>query len=181
MNAGEIIAENVKRLREERSWSQSQLADRAGTSKVIISQIEKGDSNPTINTIWKLAKAFSLPYTSLLDPPEAKAVHVRKCDASEITEENYHVFSYYPENRERNFEVYQFEVDPHGEYTSMGHSTKSFEYIMMTNGELTVKIKDKQYKLEKDDALYFEAADSHTYINIGELPAKGWMIIQYLD
>lgn len=181
MNAGQIIAQNVKRLREERNWSQGQLAEKAGTSKVIISQIEKGDSNPTINTIWKLAKAFSLHYTSLLDPPEAKAVHVRKADVSEMKEENYHVFSYYPESRERNFEVYQFEVDPHGEYTSMGHSTKSYEYIMMTGGELTVKIDDKQYTLKNDDALCFEAAASHTYINDKDIPAKAWMIIHYID
>lgn len=181
MNVGQIIAENVRRLREERSWSQSRLAEKAGTSKVIISQIEKGDSNPTINTIWKLAKAFSLPYTSLLEPPETKAVHVRKADASQMMEENCHVFSYYPKNQERNFEVYQFEVDPHGEYTSMGHSTKSFEYIMMTSGELKVKIDGKQYCIETDDALYFEAANSHTYKNDSDIPARAWMLIQYME
>lgn len=181
MDAGQIIAQNVKRLREERNWSQGQLAEKAGTSKVIISQIEKGDSNPTINTIWKLAKAFSLPYTSLLDPPKMKAFHVRKGDVSEMKEENYHVFSYYPETIERNFEIYRFEVDSHGEYTSMGHSTKSYEYIMLTEGELTVKIDGNQYSLFEGDALCFEAANSHTYKNNGDKTAKAWMIIHYID
>ena len=58
MEIGKIIAHNLKRLREERNLSQGQLAEMAGVSKVIISQIEKGDSNPTINTIWKLTGAL---------------------------------------------------------------------------------------------------------------------------
>ena len=179
MKVGEIIAVNVRRLREERNWSQGQLAQQAGTSKVIISQIEKGDANPTINTIWKLAKAFSLPYTSLLEISETSAVHVRKCDASEISEDKYHIFSYYPENHERNFEIYLIEVEPHSEYTSIGHSKKSFEYVMLTQGELTVRVDGKEYELSGDDALRFEAAASHAYVNNGDKTAKAWMLIQY--
>ena len=39
MEIGEIIAYNLKKLREEQNLSQGQLAERAGVSKVIISQI----------------------------------------------------------------------------------------------------------------------------------------------
>lgn len=46
MEIGEIIAYNLKRIREERNLSLGQLADSAGVSKVVLSQIEKGDSNP---------------------------------------------------------------------------------------------------------------------------------------
>ena len=51
-------------------------------SKVVVSQIEKGDSNPTINTIWKLTGALELPYTSLLEMDRVKPVHIRKEDIS---------------------------------------------------------------------------------------------------
>ena len=90
MEIGEIIAYNLKKLREEQNLSQGQLAERAGVSKVIISQIEKGDSNPTINTIWKLTSALGLPYTSLLEMEETRAVYVKKKERSEISEGLYH-------------------------------------------------------------------------------------------
>ena len=83
MEIGKIIAYNLKKLREEQNLSQGQLAERAGVSKVIISQIEKGDSNPTINTIWKLTSALGLPYTSLLEMEETRAVYVKKKERSE--------------------------------------------------------------------------------------------------
>ena len=65
MEIGKIIAYNLKRLREERNWSLSQLAEMAGVSKVMLSQLEKGASKPTINTVWKITGALHEPYTSL--------------------------------------------------------------------------------------------------------------------
>ena len=62
-----IIGENLKRLRLERNLSLGQLSGQSGVSKVMLSQIEKGTSNPSINTIWKIADALQVPYTALLD------------------------------------------------------------------------------------------------------------------
>ena len=53
MNLNEIIAVNLKRLRAERGFSLGKLSELSGVSKVMLSQIEKGESNPTINTLWK--------------------------------------------------------------------------------------------------------------------------------
>ena len=99
MEIGKVIAHNLKKLREERNLSQGQLAELAGVSKVVVSQIEKGDSDPTINTIWKLTGALELPYTSLLEMERVKPVHIRKEDISELVEDKYHIFSYYPKTR----------------------------------------------------------------------------------
>jgi transcriptional regulator with XRE-family HTH domain len=55
MEVNTVIAENLKRLRTTRHLSLGKLAELSGVSKVILSQIEKGDSNPTINTLWKIA------------------------------------------------------------------------------------------------------------------------------
>ena len=49
MELNEIIAENLKRLRTERGLSLGRLAELSGVSKVMLSQVEKGESSPTIN------------------------------------------------------------------------------------------------------------------------------------
>lgn len=180
MNIGNVIAYNLKKIREERNLSQGQLAEMAGLSKVVISLIEKGDSNPTINTIWKLTGALGLPYTSLLEIDSKTPVHVKRIDASELDEDKYHIFSYYPKNSERNFEVYQMFMESGCDHSSIGHSSNSYEYLMLTEGEVSIIVNDREYVLEEDDGLYFDASVPHRYINRREKTAKMVLIIQYL-
>lgn len=180
MEIGKIIAANLKRLREEQNLSQGQLAEKAGVSKVVVSQIEKGDANPTINTIWKMTGALGLPYTSLLDSPNPQAVHVRKQDITALTEDRYHIFSYYPKSAERNFELYEIEMDAGCEHPSIGHSSNSFEYILVTEGQITLRVGDRDYPLDTEDALYFDASLPHCYTNTHPQTAKAVLLIQYL-
>ncbi|MDE7429663.1 MAG: XRE family transcriptional regulator [Lachnospiraceae bacterium] len=180
MEIGEIIAYNLKRIREERNLSLGQLADSAGVSKVILSQIEKGDSNPTINTIWKITGALQLPYTSLLELPETHAVHIKKADIHELVEDKYHIFSYYPKDQYRNFEMYQIEMEPGCVHSSIGHSTNSSEYIMMMEGQAVLEVNGKRYLLLKDDALFFEASVPHCYKNETDKPVKMMLLIYYI-
>jgi transcriptional regulator with XRE-family HTH domain len=180
MEICEIIAKNLKRIREERHLSLGQLAEQAGVSKVILSQIEKGDSNPTINTIWKITGALQLPYTSLLEPAEVKTVHIKKVDIQELEEDKYHIYRYYPKNQDRNFEMYQIEMDIGCSHSSIGHSSNSSEYIMVIEGELLMDINSKEYVLEKDDALFFDASYPHIYKNISNERVKAVLIIYYV-
>lgn len=180
MEIGKIVASNLKRLREEQNLSQGQLAEKAGVSKVVISQIEKGDANPTINTIWKLTGALGLPYTSLLDPPNLQAVHIRKKDITALTEDQYHIFSYYPKSAERNFELYEIEMDAGCEHSSIGHSSNSFEYVLVTEGEISLCVGEQNYHLATEDALYFDASLPHCYTNTTAQVAKAVLLIQYL-
>lgn len=180
MEIGDIIATNLRRIREERHLSLSQLAEQAGVSKVILSQIEKGDSNPTINTIWKITGALQLPYTSLLEPIEAQAVHVRKIDIPDLDEGKYHIFNYYSKDQNRNFEIYQIEMDVGCVHDSIGHSTNSSEYIMLIEGRMILDVNGHEYVLDQDDALFFDASYPHTYKNISEQRVKAVLIISYL-
>lgn len=180
MEIGKIIAHNLKRLREERNLSQGQLAEMAGVSKVIISQIEKGDSNPTINTIWKLTGALGLPYTSLLEPEAVKTEYIHGADVPELVEDKYHIFTYYPKNADRNFEVYRIEMEGGCDHPSIGHSSNSYEYVLMTAGKITMTINETEYVLETGDALYFDASVPHRYVNAGQETAKMTLLIQYL-
>ena len=93
----------------------------------------------------------------------------------------YHcIFNYYPKNQDRNFELYQIEVEPGCIHPSIGHSSNSFEYIMLLEGEMTITVNEKEYLLQKDDALYFDASVSHCYKNDGTVTAKAALLIQYL-
>lgn len=179
MEISEIIAANLKRLREERNLSLGQLAEMAGVSKVVLSQLEKGSANPTINTIWKITGALGLPYTSLLEMPETNAIHIRKKDIRDLCEEGYHIFSYYGKETERPFELYEIEMDPGCVHESIGHSSESSEYLIVTEGRMDIEVNGESYGLDPDDGLCFEAQVPHSYRNKTGEVAKAVMMICY--
>lgn len=61
----------VRRLREERQWSQEQLAEFADLNRSYVGEIERGRVVASILTVEKLARAFQLSNARLLDHCEA--------------------------------------------------------------------------------------------------------------
>jgi transcriptional regulator with XRE-family HTH domain len=67
MDVRQRLAANVKRLRNERGWSQEALADAAGLDRTYISGIERMVRNPTIIVVERVAVALGCPMGDLLD------------------------------------------------------------------------------------------------------------------
>ena len=97
MEITQVIGANLKRLRTERNLSLGQLAELSDVSKVMLSQIEKGETNPTINTIWKIANGLKIPYTTLLEQPKLGGAAIVKKSGNVQSDENgrYRVYCYY--------------------------------------------------------------------------------------
>jgi transcriptional regulator with XRE-family HTH domain len=79
-----ILAANVYHLRTSLGLTQEQLAAAIGVSQPRIAEIERGDANPRLGTLAKLARALGVPVADLLaersagedasDAPPAQAV-----------------------------------------------------------------------------------------------------------
>ncbi len=69
VKAPELVrfGENVRKRREEREWTQEQLAEKADLDQTFISGIERGARNPTIITITKLSKALKTSVSVLCE------------------------------------------------------------------------------------------------------------------
>lgn len=70
MKLGQILADNIRRLRNEQGLTQEELADRCQINRNYVGMIERRENSPTVDMLEKLAKAFNIPATSLLEPPE---------------------------------------------------------------------------------------------------------------
>jgi transcriptional regulator with XRE-family HTH domain len=62
----QLVARNVRRIRRERGYSQSELARRADLAKQTLSSIEAGEANPTMLTLSAIADALQVPVAHLL-------------------------------------------------------------------------------------------------------------------
>jgi transcriptional regulator with XRE-family HTH domain len=63
-----VLASNVYRLRKDRGLTQEQLAEAAGVRQPRIAEVERGDANPRLLTLARLAFALGVPVAALLDP-----------------------------------------------------------------------------------------------------------------
>lgn len=67
----QTLSSNIKLLRGRRNWSQADLAEVAGLSIVYLSDIERGNKWPYLDTMVKLARAFKIEVYELLKPDAA--------------------------------------------------------------------------------------------------------------
>lgn len=167
MELGKIIARNLNELRMERNLTLGQLSKISGISKAMLSDIEKGDSNPTINTIWKIANGLNVPYTRLMENVEKEATVIRKSEPTVQTgeTEHYRIYCYFSNTPVRNFELFYVELDAHSSNATIGHSEKAQEYIYVIQGELVLNTEMGNHTLNSGDALVFDSSIEHIYIN----------------
>lgn len=62
----------VRALRQERGLSQEEFAARAGVHRTYMGGIERGERNPTLTTIHKIASALSVAPNRLLERAGSK-------------------------------------------------------------------------------------------------------------
>lgn len=67
MDIRKQVGLNVRRLREERGWSQERLAFEADLHRTYVSDMERGNRNPTVIVLQKLANALGVPTAALLE------------------------------------------------------------------------------------------------------------------
>ena len=58
----------LKRVRTERGLTLEGTSELTGVSKAMLGQIERGESNPTISTLWKISTGLKLSFSELLEP-----------------------------------------------------------------------------------------------------------------
>lgn len=71
VRAKHILARNLQRMRRERQWSQHDLADRARVRQAVISALEGGSANPTLESLEKVALALDASIVDLFATPES--------------------------------------------------------------------------------------------------------------
>ncbi|TGV00162.1 XRE family transcriptional regulator, partial [Mesorhizobium sp. M8A.F.Ca.ET.173.01.1.1] len=96
-----IIAKNLATYRSKHQLSLDKMANLTGVSKNMLSQIEKGTSNPTITTLWKIANGLHLPLSQLTSTMHEPVDFVDESDIIPIVEDKVKIFPYFPYNERK--------------------------------------------------------------------------------
>ena len=82
------VGQNLRRLRNGLGLSLDEASKLTGVSKAMLGQIERGESSPTISTLWKISSGLKVNFISLLDDNRNQLVLVKKDEIHPIKEEN---------------------------------------------------------------------------------------------
>lgn len=66
MNPASQLGKRIRYLRNKRLWSQEELGFQSGINKNYICDLERGQRNPTLNLLSRLAEAFEMDISTLL-------------------------------------------------------------------------------------------------------------------
>lgn len=181
MDIQKITAKNIKAAREQRKITLDAAAKLTGVSRSMLAQIEKGDVNPTISVIWKIANGYKVSFTSLVEDSERPATLIRRADATPLSESDGKYLNYpaFPFSDERGFETYVIEIEPGGFLNAQPHILGAEEYITVFDGTVRTRAGEEAFDLAPGDSLRFRADRAHSYENIGEAICRLHMIIHY--
>lgn len=160
---------HLRRLRTERNLSLGQLAERADVSKMMLSQIERGGSNPTVNTLWKIANGLGVSYSALMESHAPQVSVVRREDVPTQSDEDgaYRLGCYFPNELGCGFEIYMDELDAGHAHSTQGHGPQTQEFLLVQTGRLQLDVAGDAHELRAGDAIHFDASLPHTYRNLG--------------
>jgi transcriptional regulator with XRE-family HTH domain len=70
------LGDNIRRLRRDVGMTQEDLADRLGCTNAMISQVERGRTMPSVETLAEIADILGTPYGVIFGEPLATAEHL---------------------------------------------------------------------------------------------------------
>jgi transcriptional regulator with XRE-family HTH domain len=162
------VARIIKAHREARGWSLGGLAKQTGLSKALLSRLESGSGNPSLETLWRLARAFDIPLGTLLGENEPPAIRVIRAEEgpSLTSESGLAARLVLAEGREHRTEIYEAYLLADVAYTSL-HPPGSEELVYCLEGIVEVGPERQEVELSPGDALWFPGDLTHRYFSRG--------------
>lgn len=168
MEPVKLVGENLRAARTRRGLSLSEVARQAGIGKGTLSELESGNRNPTLETLYALATVLGLPLGRLLAAePEARAeepLRVHRAAGPEISGRaaDVELLDSVDDGRTR-LEFYRLHIRAGTRYTSPAHHPRVIEQLHVHTGTLITGPESDPQTLGPGDYLRFEATAPHIY------------------
>ncbi len=160
------VAQNLRARRHQRGASLSALARMAGISKSTLSDLEHGRGNPSIDTLWALAQALSLPFAALFEENGERSVNVIRFDHSPLVAvegsgfRTRHLMSRHDQGA---VELYLLELDAGTRRDAVAHSPGVIEHVVVMSGRIDLGPDGQSELLGPGDYMQFPADVPHRY------------------
>ena len=160
-----MIAKSLVRERQRTGLSLAEIARRAGIAKSTLSQLEAGNGNPSLETLWSLCVALDIPFARLLEPQEQKTQVIRRGEGTKVVAEQAHyqaiLLAACPPGARRD--IYLLLTQPGADRISQPHPPGSVEHIIVTQGKAMVGLTEAPEELGEGEYICYPADQAHIF------------------
>lgn len=177
------LADTLKQLRHLRQWSLTQAAEQTGVSKAMLGQIERGESSPTVATLWKIATGFNVAFSAFIGNADGQlppAVQ-RYVDLPVFSQDNadMRVVPLFPFDKQLGFDMFVIDMAPGALSESSAHEQGVIEHVIVIEGQLELMVDGVWHQLAAGEALRFQADRPHSYRNASQHNVRLHDLIHY--
>jgi XRE family transcriptional regulator, regulator of sulfur utilization len=171
------VGPRVRALRDAIGLSLRDLAERSGVSAPMLSQVERGETSPTLAVAAKIAAGLELTLSQLLRLDEGQHVTVSHAGQRRRFERGGHHFEELtPPLPGQRADVSLHTLRPGattgGRKDPPMHEPGSRETAVVLTGTLTLVVDGTRYELREGDSVTFDADLPHHFENEGEEPTR---------
>ncbi|MEP0989421.1 XRE family transcriptional regulator [Roseobacter sp.] len=170
----------LKQARRSQGLSLDAVAKLSGVSRSMVSQIERGESSPTIATLWNLTRALQVDFAGLLDDgPTAQIETLRAQDVPTIDNlgSGCRIRILSPPEDAGRHEVYELTLSDGGMLDSAPHTRGAREHLTVITGQLTVVSGGMSSVLDAGDTARY-AADVPHRISAKDGSVRAFLVVQ---
>ncbi|HEX7059950.1 MAG TPA: XRE family transcriptional regulator [Solirubrobacterales bacterium] len=176
------VGERIRALREAMGLSLRDLAERCGVSAPMLSQVERGETSPTLSVAAKIAAGLELTLSQLLRLDEGQHVAVSRAGDRRRSERGGHRFEELtPPLPGQRADVSLHTLLPDaatgGREDPPMHEPGSRETAVVLTGTLALVIDGIRYELRAGDSVTFDADLPHHFENKGESATRFLAVI----
>ncbi|WP_025897463.1 helix-turn-helix domain-containing protein [Sneathiella glossodoripedis] len=168
-NPSDFLPGNLKKLRSVRQWSLTQAAEQTGVSKAMLGQIERGESSPTLATLWKIATGFGVSFSELVNVATPVKDKTRVVDSNlakkAISDDGMLVSIIQDFDLALGFEWFEITFPAGYERQSAPHKKGVIEFISVLKGSLIMEFETEIKELSEGQSIRFQGDREHGYRN----------------
>lgn len=167
------FGEKLRQVREHKGYTLKVVAQKAGVSESLVSQIERNHVSPAIDTLLALADVLDINLEFLFEEyrKERPVQIIRSNERATIKEDDVTIeelASAVNSDKDNSLESYMLKI-PKGSQThrgSYGHLGREIGIIVKGTAKLTYD--NKEYLLHEGDSVSFSASCPHILENAGD-------------
>jgi transcriptional regulator with XRE-family HTH domain len=162
------LGRHLRSLRQAQDLTLAALAVQVGVTPSALSQIERGKSEPTLGTLWRLGRALNASLFDFFAGQETIAVDVTP--AAERTVVRFDRFRYeaVARNARRHIDLFFLYLEPgEGPVRDLaGHAGEECGVVL--EGAIDVIVAGATHRLGAGDGIWFLSDQPHTFAPVGD-------------
>lgn len=166
----EMIGNKIRTIRKEKGFTLENMASKTGLSKGLLSQVERGISQPSLDSLWKITKALEASMVHFFEEIDQKHVHViRKHKRRHLLfPESTGTYSLLSAGGGAKLSMLEVRLQPGEIVRETLVQSEGEECLAIITGTVTVRLGEEEYILSEGDSLYLASTQSHQIENTGE-------------